>query len=104
LQTRFAILEYYCPASFPWKHLAGPMKLAWLANSTDGYMTGDYISTSIVGSQAFPGFLVAFAPQKGKLAEATYTAALNIVGGSLMTTRDAVLVAPHPNKGTMPGN
>ncbi len=83
--------------------LAGPMQLAWLANTTDGYMTGDYISTSIEGSQAFPGFLVAFAPQKGKLAEATYTAALNVTGGPVKTTKDAVLVAPHPQKGTMPG-
>ena len=61
--------------------LAGPMKLSWLANTTDGYMTGDYISTSIVGGQAFPGILVAFKPQGGKLQEATYTAALAVVGG-----------------------
>ncbi len=67
-------------------------------------MTGDYISTSIVGSQAFPGFPVAFAPQKGKLAEATYTAALNVVGGPVKTTRDAVLVAPYARRGTMPGS
>lgn len=82
--------------------LAGPMQLAWLANTTDGYMTGDYISTSIVGSQAFPGFLVAFAPQKGKLAEATYTVALNVTGGPIMTTRDAVLVTPRPGKARCP--
>lgn len=61
--------------------LAGPMSLSWLANTTDGYMTGDYISTSIVGSQAFPAIAVALAPQHGKLSESIYTAALNVVGG-----------------------
>jgi hypothetical protein len=62
--------------------LAGPMSLTWLANTDSGYMTGDYISTSIVGSQAFPGIAVASAPQHGKLAEAIDTAALNVVAGS----------------------
>jgi hypothetical protein len=61
--------------------LAGPMSLSWLANTTDGYMIGDYISTSIVGSQAFPAIAVALAPQHGKLSESIYTAALNVVGG-----------------------
>jgi len=61
--------------------LAGPMSLSWLANTTDGYMTGDYISTSIVGNQAFPAIAVASAPQHKKLAESIYTAALNVVGG-----------------------
>jgi hypothetical protein len=75
--------------------LAGPMKLAWLANTTDGYMTGDYISTSIVEGQAFPAIPVAFAPQRGKLQESVYTAALNVVGGPVKSGRDAVVVAPH---------
>ena len=65
----------------PSVQLAGPMSLSWLANTTDGYMTGDYISTSIVGSQAFPAIAVALAPQHGKLSESIYTAALNVVGG-----------------------
>jgi hypothetical protein len=69
------------------------------ANTTDGYMTGDYISTSIVGSQAFPGILVAVAPTGGKLSEAMYTAALNVVGGPIKTVRDAVVVAPRVQSG-----
>ena len=75
--------------------LTGPMSLKWLANTTDGYMTGDYISTSIVGSQAFPAIPVAFAPLQKKLQEFMYTAALNVVGGAVKVRNDAVLVTPH---------
>lgn len=34
--------------------LAGPMSLTWLAYTTQGYMVGDYISTSFVNGLAFP--------------------------------------------------
>jgi hypothetical protein len=36
------------------QRLAGPMTLSWLANTTQGFMVGDYISTSFVGPVAFP--------------------------------------------------
>ena len=78
--------------------LAGPMSLKWLANTTDGYMTGDYISTSIVGGQAFPAIPVAFVPLQKKLQEFMYTAALNVVGGSIKVSNDAVVVAPHAQR------
>ncbi len=78
--------------------LAGPMSLKWLANTTDGYMIGDYISTSIVGSQAFPAIPVAFAPLQKKLQEFMYTAALNVVGGPIKVSNDAVVVAPHAQR------
>ncbi len=42
--------------------LAGPMSLSWLPSTTQGVMVGDYISTSFVGSPAFPAFAVASAP------------------------------------------
>src|SRR6266581_2355960 len=74
--------------------LAGPMSLKWLAKTTDGYMTGDYISTSIVGAQAFPAIAVAFVPQHKKLQEFMYTAALNVVGGPIRVTHNAVVVTP----------
>jgi hypothetical protein len=45
--------------------LAGPMTLSWLPNTTQGRMVGDYISTSFVGSPAFPAFAVATAPTRG---------------------------------------
>ena len=43
-------------------HLAGPMTLSWLPNTNQGRMVADYISTSFVGSSAFPAFAVARAP------------------------------------------
>ncbi len=45
--------------------LAGPMTLSWLPNTTQGRMVADYISTSFVGSSAFPAFAVASAPTSG---------------------------------------
>ncbi|HKF38753.1 MAG TPA: sialidase family protein [Ktedonobacteraceae bacterium] len=42
--------------------LAGPMTLSWLPNTNQGRMVGDYISTSFVGSPAFPAFAVASPP------------------------------------------
>src|SRR5207247_480229 len=53
--------------------LAGPMTLTWLPNTTQGFMVGDYISTSFVGSPAFPAFALAHAPSGGLFDEATYT-------------------------------
>jgi hypothetical protein len=74
------------------------MKMTWLANTTSGYMIGDYISASIVGSQAFPGIPVAFAPLKGKLQEFMYTAAMNVAGGSIKVGRERVVVMAHVQK------
>jgi hypothetical protein len=43
--------------------LAGPMTLTWLANTNQGYMVGDYISTSFTkDGKAHPVFAVATAP------------------------------------------
>lgn len=44
--------------------LAGPMALSWLANTNQGRMVGDYISTSYSGGTAHPVFAVA-GPQSG---------------------------------------
>jgi len=43
----------------------GPMILSWLPNTNQGRMVGDYISTSFVGSTAFPAFAVASPPTSG---------------------------------------
>jgi hypothetical protein len=45
--------------------LAGPMTLSWLPQTTQGRMVADYLSTSFVGSPAFPAFAVASAPSGG---------------------------------------
>jgi hypothetical protein len=61
------------------------MRLPWLADTDQGFMVGDYISTSIVGNDAFPVFAVATPPSNGHLNEAIYTtsADVNIVGGNI---------------------
>ncbi|MDQ1640745.1 MAG: hypothetical protein QOJ90_96 [Actinomycetota bacterium] len=62
--------------------LAGPMALSWLANTSQGRMVGDYISTSISGGRAWPTFAVAHAPTSTTLNEAMYvpTGGLVIAG------------------------
>jgi len=55
------------------QQIAGPMSLSWLANTSQGRMVGDYISTSFVGGPAFPAFAVANPPAGGVFDEATYT-------------------------------
>ena len=46
--------------------VAGPMKVPWIANTNQGYMVGDYISTSFTGDgKAHPVFSLAKAPDSG---------------------------------------
>jgi hypothetical protein len=64
--------------------LAGPMNLSWIANTSQGRMVGDYISTSITGGRAWPTIAVANAPSGGTFDEAMYepTGGLPITGGA----------------------
>jgi hypothetical protein len=77
------------------EQLAGPMQLPWLADTNEGFMVGDYISTSIVGNNAFPVFAVATAPSDGHLNEAMYTTSADIalLGGSIPADGGQVNVA-----------
>jgi hypothetical protein len=45
--------------------LAGPMHLTWLPLTSQGYMVGDYFSTSFVGGAAYPAFALAAPPSSG---------------------------------------
>ncbi|HET9921321.1 MAG TPA: sialidase family protein [Ktedonobacteraceae bacterium] len=74
--------------SAPTSLTSGPMNLAWLANTTDGYMVGDYISTSFSAGKAFPAFVVASAPNGSQLNESLFTvsAGLTADGGSLVAS------------------
>jgi hypothetical protein len=74
----------------PSTQLAGPMSLAWLANTTQGFMVGDYISTSFSGAPAYPAFAVANAPSGGVFDEATYT-----VKGGLSVGEGTVQATDH---------
>jgi BNR repeat-like domain len=67
-----------------------PMNLSWLANTTQGNMVGDYISTSFSNGKAFPIFINASAPNGSTLNEALFTtnAGLAILGGTLPATNE----------------
>jgi hypothetical protein len=66
--------------------LAGPMSLTWLANTSQGFMVGDYISTSFSGAPAYPAFALANPPSGGLFDEATYTVAGGLrVNGAIAT-------------------
>ncbi len=54
-------------------HLAGPMKLSWLASTSQGAMVGDYISTSFSNGKAYPIFAAATAPAGKVFDEAMFT-------------------------------
>ncbi|MGH8880533.1 MAG: sialidase family protein, partial [Stackebrandtia sp.] len=66
-------------------HVAGPMPLSWLPNTSQGRMFGDYISTSILaGGNAYPVLPVASAPVSGqfRVSMRVPTGGLEITGGS----------------------
>ena len=53
--------------------IAGPMKLAWLPISDNGYMVADYVGVSYMSGNPFGVFAVAKGPSKGLLNEAIYS-------------------------------
>jgi hypothetical protein len=68
------------------EQIAGPMKLTWLPNTSQGFMTGDYFATAIVNGSddAFPAFAVAQSPSGSVLDEFMATTAnenLRLRGG-----------------------
>jgi hypothetical protein len=64
--------------------LAGPISLSWIADTSQGRMVGDYISTSIIGGRAWPVIASATAPSGSTFNEAMYvpTGGLGITGGA----------------------
>jgi len=71
--------------------LAGPMAVTWLANTTQGFMVGDYISTSFAGGLAHGVFAVATANNGTVFNEATFT---NAAG--LSAANSATIAADQP--------
>jgi hypothetical protein len=65
--------------------LAGPMSLTWLANTSQGFMVGDYISTSFEGGTAHPVIAVANPPSGSTFDEAMYSVpgGLTAAGGTV---------------------
>jgi hypothetical protein len=80
--------------------VTGPMTLSWLANTSQGRMVGDYISTSVFptanGGRAYPVIAVANAPTGGVFNEAMYvpTGGLEVTGGSLRASGAGARSAP----------
>jgi hypothetical protein len=73
--------------------LAGPMKLSWLPNTSEGRMFGDYISTAVLaGGNAYPVLPVAKVPAGSTFHQAMYvpTGGLAITGGSHRATTGPV--------------
>src|SRR5258708_3792460 len=70
-----------------------PMKVTWLANTTLGYMVGDYISTSFANGTAYPVFPYSTAPTGAPFNESEYTfTSLPLSGGTHTATADHVVV------------
>jgi hypothetical protein len=69
--------------------VAGPMTLSQIANTSQGRMVGDYMSTSFVGGTTHAAFAVGKAPTNGQaFDEATYTttSGLSSVSGAAVVT------------------
>jgi len=75
-----------------------PMKVTWLANTNQGYMVGDYISTSILGGRAFPVVAAALPPRNGVFNEAMYTAkgGLPVTGGAISAVGEHAVSSRQP--------
>jgi hypothetical protein len=75
-------------------NVAGPMQLGWLANTSQGRMVGDYISTSVpAGGNAWPTFAVANSPTGSTFDEAMYvpSGGLAISGGARRASNAGVV-------------
>jgi hypothetical protein len=71
--------------------IGGSMQLGWLAQTSQGRMVGDYISTSVFngGALALPAFAAATAPeQDGTFHEAIFTTREGIRDGQGPVTAD----------------
>ena len=81
--------------------VAGPMTIAWLPNTSQGPMVGDYVSTSFSSGTARPAFEVAAANSGTVFNQATYVPTVGLLKG-LSTTAATVATtdadrAPVPN-------
>jgi hypothetical protein len=84
------------------KQLAGPMKLTWLAQTNQGAMVGDYISTSFASNgKAYPVFAVAKKNRGSKFNEAMYTfkGGLPAAGGTLSSKATVLFSGQTPHSG-----
>ncbi|HEY1348008.1 MAG TPA: sialidase family protein [Ktedonobacteraceae bacterium] len=74
--------------------LAGPMSATWWASTDVGYMTGDYISTSIASDRAVTVVPVALAPNGQQFSQFMDGASVHLTGGTLPSTTSMPADAP----------
>lgn len=89
------------------QQIDGPIQLPWLADTSSGFMTGDYIAATIVNDDIFPVFASASAPSSGHLNEAIFTTAdadLRVTGGTNSGKNDhrVASATPAPTHKTQP--
>lgn len=79
--------------------LAGPMTLTWLANTSQGFMVGDYISTSFANGAAHPVFVVANPNSGSVFDEAMYSpsSGLALVAGINSSKGDKAIANAPPS-------
>lgn len=90
--------------------VGGPTVPAWWAHTDIGYMTGDYISTSIASNYAVTVVPVAQAPHGQNLFQSMIGASIPVTGGSLPSTslssttaaQQAAPAGNAPSTGTVP--
>lgn len=69
--------------------IAGPMSLTWIANTSQGRMVGDYISTSYSSGTARPVFTLATASSGSVFNEAMFTTSSGLFSGADIVTAGA---------------
>jgi hypothetical protein len=80
------------------------MAVTWLPNTTQGYMFGDYISTSFSGGTAHPFLAVARPPADGLLDVSIHSGSLAVPStGTVPVSADRVVFAgPSERTATAP--
>jgi hypothetical protein len=82
------------------------MTLSWLANTSQGRMVGDYLSTSVrPGANAYPVIAVASAPSGSTFNEAMYvpTGGLQVTGGARQALTGPMLAPSSSGRLAAPG-
>jgi hypothetical protein len=90
-------LMYSWNGGFTWstpRQLAGPMNVSWIANSSQGRMVGDYVSTSFLNGEAHAVYTAARPPSGSTYDHAMYSAAFAVIGFGTAPTPGTEPMAP----------
>lgn len=85
--------------------VAGPMKLTWLANTSQGRMVGDYMATAVSPGGTTANGIIEIAHKPGRVLfdEATYDARFAITGGTTPLGTESAAAGVRPNAVPAPG-